>query len=145
VAAEFRFDFTAKLAHKRATPSVLNEVKISEGRGAELAGAIRHEERVRRDPALKADRLVKEWKRLEAQHDRLDGWRHGEARRGLEGRMKAMAGALKRDPQLESLVRARAPAMGIGPGSTLARVMSAPTMQQAAMQIGRDRDRGMSL
>jgi hypothetical protein len=41
-------------------------------RGAELVGAIRHEEQVRRDPALQAERLVKEWKRLEAQHELLD-------------------------------------------------------------------------
>ncbi|HEX3365206.1 Ti-type conjugative transfer relaxase TraA [Phenylobacterium sp.] len=137
-------DLHNALRHEPATWRAMRDLRGTE-RGAELAGAIRHEERVRRDPALKADRLVKEWKRLEAQHERLDGWRHGEARRGLEGRMKAMAGALKRDPQLESLVRARAPALGIGPGSTLARVMAAPTVQQAAMQIGRDRDRGMSL
>jgi hypothetical protein len=34
---------------------------------------------VRRNPALKADRLVKEWTRLEAQHDRLDGWQRPDA------------------------------------------------------------------
>jgi Ti-type conjugative transfer relaxase TraA len=136
-------DLHSALRHEPATFRALRDLRGAE-RGAELAGAIRHEDRVRRDPALKADRLVKEWTRLEAQHDRLDGWRHGEARRSLEGRMKTIAGTLKRDPQLESLVRSRAPALGVGPGSTLARVIAAPTVQRATMEIGMGRDRGFS-
>ncbi len=99
---------------------------------------------MRRDPALKADRLVKEFTRLDAQHDRLDGWRHGGARKSLEGRMKAIVGTLKREPQLESLARSRAPALGVTPGSTLARVFAAPTVQRAGMEIGMGRDRGLS-
>jgi hypothetical protein len=136
-------DLHSALRHEPATFRAMRDLRGAE-RGAELAGAIRHEDRVRRDPALKADRLVKEWTRLEAQHDRLDGWRHGEARRSLEGRMKTIAGTLKRDPQLESLVRSRAPALGIGPTSTLARVIAAPTVQRATLEIGMGRDRGLS-
>ena len=81
---------------------------------------------------------------MEAQHDRLDGWRNGDARGRLEGRMKAIAGVLKRDPQLERLVRARAPALGVSPGSTLGRVLAAPTLQRATTEIGMGRDRGPS-
>jgi Ti-type conjugative transfer relaxase TraA len=136
-------DLHSALRHEPTTFRALRDLRGA-ARGAELAGAIRHEDRVRRDPALKADRLVKEWTRLEAQHDRLDGWRHGEARRTLEDRMKTIAGTLKRDPQLESLVRSRAPALGVGPGSTLARVIAAPTVQRATMEIGMGRDRGLS-
>jgi hypothetical protein len=58
--------------------------------------------------------------------------------------MKTIAGTLKRHPQLESLARSRAPALGVGPGSTLARVFAAPTMQRASMEIGMARDRGLS-
>jgi hypothetical protein len=58
--------------------------------------------------------------------------------------MKTIAGTLKRDPQLESLVRSRAPALGVGPTSTLARVIAAPTVQRATMEIGMGRDRGLS-
>jgi Ti-type conjugative transfer relaxase TraA len=136
-------DLHNALRHETATWRAMRDLRGAE-RGVELAGAIRHEDRVRRDPALKADRLVKEFKRLEAQHDRLDGWRHGGVRKGLEGRMKTIAGTLKRDPQLESLARSRAPALGVGPGSTLARVFAAPTMQRASMEIGMARDRGLS-
>jgi hypothetical protein len=136
-------DLHNALRHEAGTWRAMRDLRGAE-RGAELAGAIRHEERVRRDPALKADRLVKEFTRLESQHGRLDGWRHGGARSRLEGRMKTIAGTLKRDPQLESLARSRAPALGVGPGSTLARVFAAPTVQRAGMEIGMGRDRGMS-
>lgn len=136
-------DLHNALRHETGTWRAMRDLRGGQ-RGIELAGAIRHEERVRRDPALKADRLLKEWKRLETQHDRLDGWRHVEARSRLEGRMKTLAGALKRDPQLESLVRSRAPALGVGPNSTLTRVLAAPTAQRATMEIGMGRDRGLS-
>ena len=136
-------DLHNALRHEVRTWRAMRDLRGAE-RGSELAGAIRHEERVRRDPALRADRLVKEWKRLEAQHDRLDGWRHGEARSRLEGRMESIAGTLKRDPHLESLVRSRASALGVGPGSILARVLAAPTVQRASMEIGMGQDRGLS-
>jgi hypothetical protein len=136
-------DLHNALRHETATWRAMRDLRGAE-RGVELAGAIRHEERVRRDPTLKADRLVKEFTRLEAQHDRLDGWRHGAVRKGLEGRMKTIAGTLKRDPQLESLARSRAPALGVGPSSTLARVFAAPTVQRAGIEIGMGRDRGLS-
>jgi Ti-type conjugative transfer relaxase TraA len=137
-------DLHNALRHEAPTWRAMRDLRGPE-RGAELAGAIRHEERVRRDPALKADRLVKEWKRLEGQHERLHGWRHGLARSRVEGRMKTIAGTLKRDPQLESLVRSRAPALGVSPGSTLVRVLAAPTIQRASVEIGTGRDRGPSL
>ncbi len=113
-------------------------------RGAELAEAIRHEEKVRRDPALQAERLVKEWKRLEAQHER-SGYAFDKARGKLQSRMESLAREFKRDPQLESLVRARAKDLGIDMGSTLRRVIDAPSIGHAIHEIVRGRDRGLSL
>jgi len=136
-------DLHNALRHETTAWRAMRDLRGAE-RGVELAGAIRHEARVRRDPALKADRLVKEFSRLEAQHDRLAGWRHGAARKGLEGRMTAIAGTLKRDPQLESLARSRAPALGVGTGSTLGRVLAAPSLQRATMEIGLGRGLGLS-
>jgi len=135
-------DLHEALRHEPSTWRAMKDLRGPE-RGVELAGAIRHEDRVRADPTLKADRLVKDWKRLEAQYDRLEGWRHRPARQRLEGRMTAMANTLKRDPELESLVRSRAQAFGLGRGSTLDRVMSAPSVRQATLEIGRDRDLGL--
>jgi hypothetical protein len=59
--------------------------------------------------------------------------------------MKAIAGVLNRDPQLESLVRARAKDMGVEMGSRLGRVIDAPSMGQAMNEIVRGRGRGLSL
>jgi Ti-type conjugative transfer relaxase TraA len=137
-------DLQNALRHEPSAWRAMRDLRGPE-RGAELAGAIRHQERVRRDPALQADQLVKDWKRLEAQYERLDGWRHGDERKGLESRMKSMAETLKRDPQLESLVRSRAPALGVSPGSTLGRVLAAPTIERASQEIGTGRNRGRSL
>ena len=144
VRPEATLDLNNALRHDASAWRAMRDLRGPE-RGAELAGAIRHQERVRRDPALQADQLVKEWKRLEAQHERLDGWRQGDARRGLEGRMTAIAGTLKRDPQLESLVRSRAPALSVGAGSRLAKVLAAPTIERASQEIGTGRSRGRSL
>ncbi len=137
-------DLHNALRHEPSTWRAMRDLRGSE-RGAELAGAIRREARVRHDPTVKADRLVKDWKRLETQHDRLDGWRHRGERQRVEARMKAMAGTLKRDPQLASLVRSRAQDLGMGQSSTLGRVISARSVQQATQQIGRDLHRGLSL
>ncbi|QTH20298.1 Ti-type conjugative transfer relaxase TraA [Rhizorhabdus wittichii] len=130
----------------RYEPSTFRAMKQLSGpeRGAELAGAIRHEERVRRDPALQAERLVKDWQRLEARHDKLRGFADKGAREKVEKQMQGIAGKLKRDPQLESLVRARAKDMGIDSGTRLGRVMDAPSMSHAAREIVLDRARGLS-
>jgi Ti-type conjugative transfer relaxase TraA len=137
-------DLHEALRHEPSTWQAMRDLR-GEERGVELAGAIRHEARVRADPTLKADRLVKDWKRLEAQRDRLDGWRHRGARQRVEARMTAMVGKLKRDPEMESLVRSRARDLGVGYSSSLGRVISVPSVRQAALEIGRDRDRGLGL
>ncbi len=132
----------------RYEPSTFRAMKQLAGpeRAAELAGAIRHEEKVRRNPALQAERLVTDWQRLEARHDKLrDNYLDRDARQKIEKQMEDIAGKLKRDPQLESLVRARAKDMGIDRGSTLRRVIDAPSMSQAMNEITRGRGRGLSL
>ncbi len=132
----------------RYEPSALRAMKQLRGpeRGQELAGAIRHEDRVRRDPALQAERLVKDWQRLEARDDKLrDNYLDRGAREKIKKQMQGIAGKLKRDPQLESLVRARAKDMGVDMGSRLGRVIDAPSAGQAMNEITRGRGRGLSL
>jgi len=115
-------------------------------RAAELAGAIRHEDRVKRDPALQAERLVKDWQSLEKRHDKLrDNYLDRDARQKIERQMQGIAGKLKRDPQLESLVRVRAKALGIGMDTKLGKVIQAPSIGEAIAAIARGRGRGLSL
>jgi hypothetical protein len=114
-----------------------------QARARELAGAIRHEEHIGQDPTLRVERMAKEWKSLEARHERLEGWQHSQARKQVEGRMKDLARELKRDPQLESLMRSRSKELGIHMDSRLGRVMQAPGIDRAIDSIVRGRDRGL--
>jgi hypothetical protein len=138
-------DLQNALRHEPQTWRAMKQLRGPE-RGAELAGAIRHEDRVRRDPSLQAERLVKEWQGVEKRHDKFrDNYLDKGERAKLECRMKAIAGTIKRDPQLESLVRAKAKEMGVDMHSRLGRVIQAPGITQAMNEIMRGRDRGLSL
>ena len=112
-------------------------------RARELTAAIHHEDRVVRDPALRVERMTKEWKGLEKRHDQLEGWQNAQARKQVEGRMKDLARELKRDPQLESLMRNRSRELGIDMESRLGRVMQAPGIERAIDTIVRGRYRGL--
>ncbi|WP_050452533.1 hypothetical protein [Candidatus Burkholderia verschuerenii] len=60
--------------------------------------------------------------------------------------MKSIAGELKRDPQLESLMRSRQRELGIAPGSGLDCVMRERDIDRAMERsIRRDRDRGLGM
>jgi hypothetical protein len=118
-------------------------------RTAQLKAALAHEARVRADPNLKAERLVKTWNALEAQRERLSGSENKDAREQVKERMRTLAGDLKRDPPLESIMQRRAQELGIARGSRLERVLKAPTIERAldlsVRDLGRHRDRGLSL
>ncbi len=103
-------------------------------RTALLVSGIRQEERIRQDPNLQAERLVKVWSGLEAEHRRLKGWEHDEARGKVETRMKAFVADLKRDPQLESILRNRQQELGVSRGSRLDQVMRERDIDRAMTQ-----------
>jgi Ti-type conjugative transfer relaxase TraA len=83
-----------------------------EGRTEVLKAALAREEEMRVSPNLRAERFVKDWMAMKAQHRQL-GPEAAAARKALEARMGELAGGLKRDPQLESLVRTRAKTLGV--------------------------------
>ena len=58
-------------------------------------------------------RLVRCRTDLEVQHARLGGWEQAAARGQVERRMTTSPAIVKRDPQLEALMRARPKALGI--------------------------------
>jgi Ti-type conjugative transfer relaxase TraA len=138
-------DLLTAMEHEPATHQAMTGMQGRE-RAAQLVAGIQHEDRVRQDPNLKAERLVKVWNGLEAQHERLSGRDQAEARGKVEARMKEVAGALKRDPQLESLMRSRSKELGIEAGSQLDRVVREPNIERAISHgIRRDRGLGMSM
>jgi hypothetical protein len=138
-------DLLTAMEHEPATHQAMIGMQGRE-RATQLVAGIQHEDQVRQDPNLKAERLVKVWNGLEAQHERLSGRDQAEARGKVEGRMKEVAGELKRDPQLESLMRSRSKELGIEAGSRLDRVVREPNIERAISHgIRRDRGLGMSM
>jgi hypothetical protein len=117
-------------------PDVATALRTMQGqpRAALLVSGIRQEERIRQDPNLQAERLVKVWTGLEAEHRRLNGWEHDEARGKVETRMKAFVANLKRDPQLESILRNRQQQLGVSRGSRLDQVMRERDIDRAMTQ-----------
>jgi hypothetical protein len=138
-------DLLTAMEHEPATYRAMTGMQGRE-RAAQLVAGIQHEDRVRQDPNLKAERLVKVWNGLEAQQERLSDRDQAEARGKIEARMKEVAGELKRDPQLESLMRSRSKELGIEAGSRLDRVVREPNIERAISHgIRRDRGLGMSM
>ena len=104
---------------------------------------------MRTDPNLKAERLVKTWRVLEAERERTSGYDNKDARERVKEHMRSIAGELKRNPQLESILQRRAQELAIERGSRLDRVLKAPTIERAltlsVRDLGRHRDLGHSL
>jgi hypothetical protein len=132
----------------RHEPQVFRSMMELEGaqRTRGLLAGIEHEERVRRDPNLRAERLVKEWNGLEAQRKELKGWEHEAAREEVKGQMRELALEFKQEPQLELAVKRRAQELGIERGSRLGRVLQEKNLERALSIAERDlgRDLGLS-
>ena len=107
-----------------------------------LLAGIDQEERIRRDPNLRAERLVKEWNGLEAQRKELTGWENEAAREKVKGQMRELALQFKQEPQLELAVKRRAQELGLEPGSRLSRVLEEKNLERALSIAERDLGRG---
>jgi Ti-type conjugative transfer relaxase TraA len=137
-------DLSAALRYEPAVYDAMTKTQGS-SRTDRLLTSLAHEDRVRRVPQLKAERLVKMWNGLEAQHKELRGWEHEQARGTVENQMKALAGELKRDPQVEALMRSRQHELGIPDGSRLDRVLREQNVERAIdHSVARSRGLGMS-
>ena len=66
-------DLKASLEHEPATVRAMAKLQGRE-RATQLVAGIEYDEKVRRDPHLKAERLVKVWNKLESQHERMIPW-----------------------------------------------------------------------
>lgn len=113
--------------------------QASEGSTGGAAKAMAEEQRVRLDPEARAERFVRDWQGMEKVRKGLEraGDRAGADKLGK--RMAGMAGGLRRDPQLESVLAKRAPEL------ELKMERGRSIGQELAQTIGgRDRDRGMS-
>ena len=116
---------------------------IEQAAGGNTGGAVRamaEEQRVRLDPEARAGRFVEAWKAMQRDRAALEraGDRPGAER--MRGNMAKVAGAIGRDPQLESALRRRAPELELklendrAIGDALAK----------SLGPDRERDRGLS-
>ena len=134
--------------------------EAAKGHTAQAIRAMQIEAEVRDDPELRADRFVQTWRRHMAERERLKGWEHDGARGAVEGRMKALAKSIDKDPAMAKALGQRTGDLGLGkqwalewrPGSRDGGVgrdmierMRVPSMaQQLIDSLGRGRDLGMS-
>ena len=113
-------------------------------RAAQLVAGMERERQAQLDPNVRAERAVAAWQRLEKEHGQLRGFEHEEARGQIEARMKALAGVIKRDPQMESVMRTRSRELGIERGSRLDRLTEEKNVERAiSRSVTRERDLGM--
>jgi Ti-type conjugative transfer relaxase TraA len=102
-------------------PSLINEAAA--GRSQRVLRAIEAEAQIRTDPSFRADRFVADWQKLERQRLRLEWGDDRQRAQRIRESMGAMADGLKRDPQLESILRNRRIELGlhVAKGQGLAR------------------------
>ena len=107
------------------------------GRTADAIRAANHELRVRTDPQLRADRFADDWRTAQREWSRQVEAGNKAGEKHAEARMTALRDGLARDPQVESLIRARVkePAVSIPERERSAE------LARAFVQA-RDRDRG---
>ena len=112
----------------------------AEGNTGGAAKAMETERQVRIDPEKRAGRFVEQWQGMKEARASMEraGDRAGAEKLGK--RMEGIAGGLHRDPQLESVLRARAPELAL----SMERGRSIGQELAQSVAIGRDRDRGMS-
>ena len=112
----------------------------AEGNTGGAARAMETERQVRIDPEKRAGRFVEQWQGMKEARASMEraGDRAGAEKLGK--RMESIAGGLHRDPQLESVLRARAPELAL----SMERGRSIGQELGQSIASGRDRDRGMS-
>ncbi|MDW5318410.1 Ti-type conjugative transfer relaxase TraA [Rhizobium sp. PL01] len=101
------------IQHDPQTDRAVNELSGRERVGQLVAGMDR-ERALQADPNVRADRLINRWQELQGERKELAGWEHDEARGKVEGQLRQVAGAIERDPQVETIVLNRAQELGIG-------------------------------
>ena len=112
----------------------------AEGNTGGAAKAMETERQVRIDPEKRAGRFVEQWQGMKETRASMEraGDRAGAEKLGK--RMESIAGGLQRDPQLESVLRTRAPELEL----KMERGRSIANELAQSVTIGRDRDHGMS-
>lgn len=138
-------DVVSALEHQSETRQAMRELQGLK-RAAKLVAGLEQEARVRKSPALRAERLLSVWNGLESQHRQLGGWEQKRAREQVEEKLKVLARELKEDPRLEAVLQQKQKEWGIERGSRLERVLHEPNIERALSLSARgpEQDLGLS-
>ena len=112
----------------------------AEGNTGGAEKAMEAERQVRIDPEKRAGRFVEQWQGMKEARASMERAGDRAGAEGLGKRMESIARGLHRDPQLESVLRRRAPELAL----SMERGRSIGQELAQSVSIGRDRDRGMS-
>jgi Ti-type conjugative transfer relaxase TraA len=122
-------------------PELARDASTAEGMAA-LGAAIGAERRARLDLDERGRAAVRTWNTLERAYTVAEKDYDWQAKREVGERMEAFATELKRDPQLDSLLRQRGRELGVDEGSRLDQVVQA---READISRTLRRDLGISL
>ena len=112
----------------------------AEGNTGGAAKAMETERQVRIDPEKHAGRFLEQWQGMKDARASMERAGDHAGAEMIGKRMEDIAGGLHRDPQLESVLRARAPELAL----SMERGRSIGQELTQSIASGRDRDRGMS-
>jgi hypothetical protein len=90
----------------------------------QLAAVLDRERAALADPNVRAERFVHRWQELQGEREKLSWQDHAERER-IEGEMSAMSRRVDDDPQMETALRDRREALGIGEAASEGRVSEA--------------------
>ena len=135
-------DSQAELAENAAIRASVRDpeliAKAASGDTGSTMRAMAEERRVRLDPEARAERFVGAWKQMEQAHARLEQSGNQAGADRMRDTMVKAAGALERDPQLESALRRHAPDL------ELKMEKNRSIGETLAASILPERDRGLS-
>jgi Ti-type conjugative transfer relaxase TraA len=127
-------------------PGILRILRLPAGpeRAGELLATLEHEARVRTNPELKAERVVKVWQGLQTEHEKLRGTEHEGRRKQVEQELQSLTREIKSDAALGGRVRKLQHKLELP--RSLEQVLEERNLNRAlALSIGRGRGHGLGL
>ena len=110
-----------------------------------LIAAGRVERAPRERLEARARDTVRAWGRLEREYEQAGKKHDHTAQREIGGRMRQFATDLKRDTQVDNLLRLRGPQFGVAADSRLARVVREPSVEQMQSRLAQRHTQGPRL
>jgi Ti-type conjugative transfer relaxase TraA len=122
----------------RRNPGLIGQAV--EGRTGSAVRAMAQERHVRLDPDARAERFVETWKQMDQTRAHMEKSGNENGAEKIRGDMARVAGAIGRDPQLESALRQRAPELEL----KLEKDRAIGAALAESILPGRERDLGLS-